>query len=323
MAFVDEITLHLKAGDGGNGIVSWLHEKGKEYGGPAGGDGGNGGDIYAKGIRDVGRLAAYKFGSVFRAERGANGRGRSWHGKSGQDLDIELPIGSVITNLQNERTYEILKDGERILLLRGGKGGYGNEHFKGSHNVRPMESSPGKIGQEADFHVELRLIADAGFIGLPNAGKSSILNALTRAGVKVGSYAFTTLEPSLGSFNGFILADIPGLIEGASEGRGLGHKFLRHIRRTAVIFHCISLEQEDLLETYGVVRKELEAYAPELLEKEEVIILTKTDAVTEKQAEAARKAFKKKKKETLLVSIIDDARMKQFKQELLKLLKAA
>ena len=139
--------------------------------------------------------------------------------------------------------------------------------------------------------------------------------------MKVGSYAFTTLEPSLGSFNGFILADIPGLIEGASEGRGLGHKFLRHIRRTAVIFHCISLEQEDLLETYGVVRKELEAYAPELLEKEEVIILTKTDAVTEKQAEAARKAFKKKKKETLLVSIIDDARMKQFKQELLKLLK--
>src|SRR3989344_4593352 len=212
MAFVDEITLHLKAGNGGNGIVSWLHEKGKEFMGPAGGDGGDGGDVYFKAVRDIERLSSYRYGNLFVAESGDPGQKKSRHGKNVKDIELAVPVGSIIENIKTGRTYELLTEGERIKVLHGGKGGLGNEHYKGSRNVRPMESSPGQIGDEADFKVELRLFADVGLIGLPNAGKSSLLNELTRAKAKVASYAFTTLEPNLGDFEGFILADIPGLI---------------------------------------------------------------------------------------------------------------
>ena len=323
MAFVDEITLHLKAGDGGNGIVSWLHEKGKEFMGPAGGDGGKGGDVYFHAVRDIGRLAAYRYGNSFRAGRGGHGERKGRHGKNGADTILEAPIGSVITNQKTGRMYELLREGERVLALRGGRGGFGNEHFKGSRNVRPQESTPGKFGEQADFHVELRLIADAGLIGLPNAGKSSLLNDLTAARAKVGQYAFTTTEPNLGAFHGFILADIPGLIEGASEGKGLGHKFLRHIERTKVLLHCVSLENEDLLRMYATVRAELAAHAPELRDKKEVIVLTKTDLRTPAEIKKAVALLKKKSKNVLAVSIIDDALRKKFAETLLKILKTS
>ena len=322
MAFVDEITLHLKAGDGGNGVVAWLHEKGKEFMGPAGGDGGKGGDVYVKAVRDISRLSAYRYGNFFVAGRGGHGEGKSRHGKDGDDLLIEVPIGSVIRNATSGRTYELLAEGERLRVLHGGRGGFGNEHYKSSRNVRPRESTPGRQGEEADFLVELRLFADAGFIGLPNAGKSSLLNELTRARAKVGSYAFTTLEPNLGDFEGFILADIPGLIEGAHEGKGLGIKFLKHVSRTKLLLHCITLENEDIAKAHEVVRGELRSFSPELAEKPEAIILTKTDTVSEERVRAALKLMQKKSAHVFAVSVIDDAALTEFRQNLLALLKS-
>jgi len=321
MAFVDEIVLRLKAGDGGNGIVSWLHEKGKEYMGPAGGDGGRGGDVYLKAVHDIGKLASYRFGNLFAAGRGGDGMRKSRHGKDGNDIELQVPIGSVVVNRVTGRVFEFLKEGDRALVLRGGRGGLGNEHFKSSRNVRPIESTEGKKGEEADFDVELRLIADAGLIGLPNAGKSSLLNELTAARAKVGSYAFTTLEPNLGAFNGYILADIPGLIEGASEGKGLGTKFLRHIARTKLLIHCIPLDESAPVKAYTTVRKELAAHAPELADKKEIIVLTKADNREPKDIKKAVALLKKKNKHVCVVSAIDDVLLKKFKEALLALLK--
>lgn len=321
MAFVDEMRIHMRAGNGGRGIVAWLHEKGKEYGGPAGGDGGNGGSVFARAVRDIGILAKYRHEKEFSAEKGENGKNKSMHGRSGEDCEVLLPIGSIVTNLSTKKSIELLKEGERVLLLEGGKGGYGNEHFKGSKNIRPYEWTPGKPGEEADFFVELRLVADAGLIGLPNAGKSSLLNELTNATAKVGSYQFTTLEPNLGDFYGYILADIPGLIEGASEGKGLGHQFLRHIERTKVLLHCISLENEDVLSVYKTIREELGAYNEKLIEKPEVIILTKTDTLSDDEIEKKKKKLIKKCPNILTVSIIDSASLKNLKKELTNILK--
>ncbi|MES2087613.1 MAG: GTPase ObgE [Patescibacteria group bacterium] len=321
MAFVDELKMHMKAGNGGRGIVSWLHEKGKEFGGPAGGDGGNGGNVIVRGARDIGVLAKYRHEKEFRAENGESGKNKSMHGRGGNDLEILLPVGSLVTNLRTKKVVELLKEGESVLLLSGGRGGYGNEHFKGSKNIRPYEWTPGKPGDEADFFIELRLVADAGLIGLPNAGKSSLLNELTNATAKVGNYQFTTLEPNLGDFYGHILADIPGLIEGASEGKGLGHQFLRHIERTKVLLHCISLENEDVLEVYKTIRAELKAYNPKLTQKPEVIILTKTDMVSEEDVAKKLKKLSKKTTDILTVSTIDTDSLKKLKKDLTAILK--
>ena len=321
MAFVDELKIHMKSGNGGRGIVSWLHEKHKEYGGPAGGDGGNGGNVSVRAVRDIGILAKYRHEKEFRAENGGAGKGKGMHGANGVDLEILLPAGSLVTNLRTELTVELLKEGDTALLLKGGRGGYGNEHFKGSKNVRPYEWTPGKPGEEADFFIELRLVADAGLIGLPNAGKSSLLNELSNAGAKVGAYQFTTLEPNLGDFYGFILADIPGLIEGASEGKGLGHKFLRHIERTKILLHCISLENEDVLAVYNTIRSELKAHNPSLLQKSEAVILTKTDTVSAAEIIKKRRQLSKKCGTIFAVSIVDDESLKKFKKDLMELLK--
>lgn len=321
MAFVDELKIYAEAGSGGHGVVRWLHEKGKEFSGPAGGNGGKGGDVYILGVRDIGRLAGYTHQKKFKAGRGGDGMRNSRHGKDGAELVIDLPIGSIITNLQTEKKYYLNKEGERILILKGGRGGLGNEHFKASTNTTPRESTPGKEGESAEFFIELELVADAGLVGLPNAGKSSLLNALTNARSKVGAYEFTTLEPALGDMTGFILADIPGLIEGASEGRGLGHKFLRHIRRTALILHCISFEREDGDDVYKTIRKELEIFDPVLAKKEEVIILTKTDVTTQEVVKKRIKDFKKKAKHVFAVSVLDDEAIKNLKDELVKILR--
>jgi len=215
----------------------------------------------------------------------------------------------------------MLKENERVQVLKGGRGGYGNEHFKGSKNIRPYEWTPGKVGEEAEFFIELRLVADAGIIGLPNAGKSSLLNEITNAEAKVGSYQFTTLEPNLGDFYGYILADIPGLIEGASEGRGLGHKFLRHIERTKILLHCVSLENENVLSVYNTVRAELKAYNPALAKKPEAIILTKTDMVTSAELKKKLSKLQGKCDSIFAVSIIDVDSLRKFKQDLIVLLK--
>jgi len=242
MAFIDEMKFHAHAGRGGVGVVRWRHEFSKEFSGASGGNGGRGGDVRVIAVRDLGILARYRNTKEFDAEKGEDGMKDSRHGRNGQDLVIDLPIGSIITDHRTGHTFQLLEEGENVRILKGGSGGLGNEYFKGSTNTTPMESTNGYDGEEGDFSVELELVADAGFIGLPNAGKSSLLNVLTNADAKVGSYAFTTLEPNLGALYNFVLADIPGLIEGASLGRGLGHKFLRHVRRTKILFHLISLE---------------------------------------------------------------------------------
>ena len=321
MAFIDEVEFHAKAGAGGSGVERWLHEKGKEYMGPAGGNGGKGGDIYVEAVRDIGILTTYKNIKLFEAEKGGDGGKKSMDGKTGDDLVLKLPIGSVVSNLDTEQRFELLKEGEKVLILKGGRYGLGNEHFKASTNVRPMQTTDGRDGEEADFHVEIKLVVDAGFAGFPNAGKSSLLNALTNAKAKVASYQFTTLEPNLGEMHKFILADIPGLIEGASEGKGLGDKFLRHIERTKMIIHCISLENEDIKLAYKTIRGELEAYSEELTTKKEILVLTKTDLVDEKTLAKKIKEAKKLNPDVFSVSIADDEQIKKFKDDLVKILR--
>jgi GTP-binding protein len=322
MAFIDELKLHIKAGNGGNGVVRWLHEKGKEFMGPAGGNGGKGADVYARAIRDIGILNTYKNLKEIEAPKGADGGNKSCHGANGEDLYLDFPVGSIITNLQTGGKVFLDKEGDVKLVALGGRGGQGNETFKSSTNQRPEQCTPGKAGEEFDFYIEVELVADAGLIGLPNAGKSSLINELTNAKSKVGAYQFTTLEPALGNMFGFIIADLPGLIEGASEGKGLGHKFLRHIKRTKILFHCLSLESTKLITDYKTIRKELKAYSEELSAKEEIVILTKTDVLDKKQLEAAKKKIAKLNPNVLTVSILDDESLKKLSDDLIKILRS-
>lgn len=343
MALVDELTIHIKAGKGGDGVVRWIHEKFKEFGGPGGGDGGRGGSVYAKAVKDSWLLARYRNTKEFAAKDGDQGGNHRMTGGAGDDLVIEVPVGSILRNLETGAEVRLDQVDQVEMLLKGGNGGLGNDHFKGSTNQQPKQFTPGKPGEEADFYIEVELIADAGFIGLPNAGKSSLLNALTRAEAKVGNYEFTTLEPNLGDLYGYILADIPGLIEGASEGKGLGHKFLRHIKRTKLLVHCITCEHflegvepgakkfngEKLVEVYKTIRNELESFDESLGEKDEMILFTKTDTLDSEQLEALNKfikaepAFKAAYKagKVDFITILDDAQTKAFGEKLTQVLK--
>lgn len=317
MAFIDEVVIRAKAGDGGNGVVRWRHEKFVDKGGPAGGNGGRGGDVYFRAISDLSCLERYRAEKKFKAGNGESGQSFSKHGKSGEDIEIIVPVGSVIQNLSTEEVFELTKVGDKVKALSGGMGGLGNEHFKSSTNTTPKQATDGREGEEAKFKIELRLIADIGLIGIPSAGKSSLLNSLTNAKAKVGAYAFTTLEPNLGMMHDVIMADIPGLIEGASQGKGLGHKFLRHISRTKILAHCITCESEDLLSDYKVIRKELKAFDSGLMEKDEVIIVTKSDLIDEKTLKSKIKELKSTKKKIVSVSVLDDESIKSLKKALI------
>lgn len=305
MAFVDEVTIRARAGRGGDGVVRWLHLKGKEFGGPAGGDGGKGGDIILRAAVDLNVLFRYRGVPPFKAEDGKSGASKEMDGSSGAPTIIEVPVGSLVTVVETGETFDLLKEGEEVVVLKGGRGGAGNVHFKSSTNQYPTEATPGEAGEEGTLAIELRLIADVGLIGLPNAGKSSLLNVFTSAKSKVGAYPFTTLEPHLGVFHTYIMADIPGLIEGASEGKGLGYKFLRHIKRTKVLMHCISAEEEKPSRLYEKVRRELMKYDPALAEKPEIIFLTKKDAVDNALYEA-KKIELEKYAPVVPFSILDD-----------------
>ena len=324
MSLVDELTILARAGKGGDGVVRWLHLKGREYSGPAGGNGGNGGDVYIRGVRDISLLGRYRGEKKFEAQAGRDGESLNCDGKGGKDLIIDLPVGSIIHNTQTGEVHELIDEEQLQLVLKGGRGGAGNAVFKSSVNTSPMESTPGLPGEEATLHIELRLIASAGLVGLPNAGKSSLLNALTGATAKVGAYAFTTLDPNLGALYGFILADIPGLIEGASTGKGLGSKFLRHIARTKLILHCVSLESETPAEDYKTVRKELDSFeGADLSTKPEIIVLTKSDTRDPAYIESKIKEFTKKGTEVIAVSVLDDMLVKVLADRIVKALRAA
>ena len=316
---IDHVTLHVEAGKGGDGVVRWRREKGVPFGGPAGGDGGTGGDVYFRVLRDIQALSVYKHKKEWAAEIGEAGQKRSMHGSDAKDLYLQVPLGAVIYNREYDKKYEFMEEGD-FLVLRGGKGGLGNENFKSSTNRTPEEFTKGERGEFATFDIELKLIADVGLIGLPNAGKSSLLNALTRAGAKIGDYPFTTLEPNLGVYFNYVLADIPGLIEGASDGKGLGHKFLRHITRTHLLVHLVSCENEDVAKTYTTIREELGKYDKELLKREEIIILSKIDTVDKDTVKEKLKALEKasKRKDIVTLSLYEDDTIKAFGDTLIQ-----
>ncbi len=327
MAFVDEIRITARAGKGGDGVVRWRKEKFIPKGGPAGGDGGKGGKVIVQAVRNMHTLAKYSHKKHFIAENGFPGEGRSKHGRDGKDMVIDLPIGSIVTNIDTGERFSLEKEGQKITLLNGGRGGMGNEFFKSSIHTTPTKFTVGKPGEESDFVIELELFADIGLIGLPNAGKSSLLNSITNAEAKIGDYAFTTLDPNLGDFHGYILADIPGLIEGASDGKGLGTKFLKHIKRTKKLLHLVSFENEvaktgGMMKVYKEIRKELKAYGHGLEEKDEIILLTKTDVVEDSKIIAKKvKEFEKLGRKVLTISLYDSASIKAFEKELVTLLK--
>jgi len=324
MAFVDEIHLRATAGKGGNGVVRWLRVKETAKGGPSGGDGGRGGDVKIVGVRDLAALAAFRNTKKVRALDGEAGSNYDRHGKDGAPAILKVPVGTVARNRQTGEEVEILEEGQEEVLLKGGPGGYGNPHFKSAVNRNPFESTPGKPGETGDIELTLKLIANAGLIGFPNAGKSSLLNALTRSKSKVGAYAFTTLEPNLGDFYGFILADLPGLIEGASSGRGLGTKFLKHIERTGFLVHLVSAEQDDPVAAYRVVREELKGFAKGLETKRELVVLSKVDLLEgEGGVESRVNALKQASgSEVIALSTFDDVMLKKFSDRLAQLLRA-
>jgi len=308
---VDDVTIKLEAGSGGKGAVAF--QKVRLARGPTGGDGGRGGSIYFEAISDLSALAQYAVKKTVRAEKGGDGRGQFIDGRGGADMTLKVPTGTTIHNLDTGFTKELTHVGERVLAAGGGGGGRGNFKFRSSTNTTPKESEEGKEGDVANYRLELRLIADVGLVGMPNAGKSSLLNELTAAHSKVANYAFTTLEPHLGAYYGLIIADIPGLIEGASEGKGLGDKFLRHVERTKTLFHLVSAESDDPVRDYNIIRAELGAYSAELAKKDEHVFLTKSDAVTPERLKEELAALKKIKVKAMPVSILEAETLEQVK----------
>ena len=314
---IDDVTIKIASGHGGRGAVAFNTNKMSL--GPTGASGGKGGDFYFEGSSDLSLLNQFRFRKELRAEDGENGKKQFRDGADGKDLILKIPVGTVIHNLTSGQDTEITKVGERILNAKGGKGGRGNFHFKSSRNTSPTQFQSGLPGEEFEIRLELKLIADVGIIGLPNAGKSSLLNVLTRARSKVARYPFTTLEPSLGVYNDVILADIPGLIEGASSGKGLDLIFLKHIERTTIFIHLISIESENLVHDYQTIRNELEKYNPNLLKKDEYLFLSKSDLLTNKDIEKKLKELKKIQPNIEAISIHDLPSLSKIKALLNKI----
>jgi GTPase len=302
MKFLDEAKVYIRSGDGGNGCVAFRREKFIEHGGPSGGNGGRGGDVVAQAVDGLNTLIDYRYAQHFKAKAGVSGMGKDRHGANAEDIVIKVPVGTQIFEEDKETLLaDLTETGQRVVLLEGGNGGFGNAHFKSSTNRAPRNSNPGQPGEERWIWLRLKLIADAGLVGLPNAGKSTFLAAVTAAKPKIADYPFTTLNPQLGVVETdgreFVLADIPGLIEGAHEGSGLGDRFLGHVERCRVLLHLVDGTGEHAGKDYKTVRAELDAYGGGLAEKLEIVALSKIDAMTpeaiKEQAARLKRACKK------------------------------
>jgi GTP-binding protein len=291
MAFIDEAKFFVKAGDGGNGCVSFRREKFVPKGGPNGGDGGKGGSVIIRAKKGMHSLIDFHYRSHFKAERGEHGQGKDMHGKGGKDCIVDVPVGSVIRSVEtNQILADLTSDGATFIAAVGGDGGMGNPHFASGTNRTPRIATSGKAGEEFWLKMELKLIADVGLVGLPNAGKSTLLSKLSSAHPKIAAYPFTTLEPQLGVmqykyYEPCIIADIPGLIAGAHEGIGLGHKFLRHIERTSVLLHVLDAADENVKENYEIISKELALYKEELAHRTQILVLNKNDLLDDTDME--------------------------------------
>jgi GTP-binding protein len=301
MKFLDQAKIYVRSGDGGDGAVSFRREKFIEFGGPDGGDGGRGGDVVIETTANLNTLIDYRYLQHFKAEKGHHGMGANRSGAAGEDVVLRVPVGTEILDEENEQVLlDLTTAGERHVLLKGGDGGFGNAHFKSSTNRAPRRADAGWPGEERWIWLRLKLIADAGLVGLPNAGKSTFLAATSRARPKIADYPFTTLRPQLGVVEAhgeeFVIADLPGLIEGASEGAGLGHRFLGHVERCAVILHLVDGTEEDVVGNYRVLRRELERYGHGLPEKPEIIGLNKADAVPTAELAAKRRKLQRASK---------------------------
>lgn len=288
---IDNVTLVVKAGDGGNGAATFSRTAQTAHGGPDGGNGGNGGDVYFIASHNVNDLRDFRYKKAIRADRGGDGTKHNGFGRNAGHITVQVPIGTKITDTDTGTAIEITDTKTPVLIARGGVGGYGNVKYKSPTNQAPKNRDLGGKGQLKNLHLELRLIAEIGLIGLPNAGKSSLLAALTNATPAIGAYPFTTLEPNIGMMGKYPLADIPGLIEGASRGIGLGTKFLKHIEKTKILVHCIDITGDEPMKAYETVRNEFNAYNPILLEKPEIIFLNKTDLVDAAFVQKVRDLF--------------------------------
>lgn len=299
MKFLDQAKIYIKSGHGGNGCVSFRREKYIAYGGPNGGDGGKGGDVYALAVDDLNTLIDFRYKQHFKAQPGTPGMGKDRAGKAGDDMIIRVPVGTeIIDDETDEVLVDMTEEGQKVLLAKGGNGGWGNARFKSSTNQAPRQANPGEEGEERWIWLRLKLIADAGLVGLPNAGKSTFLSSVSAAKPKIADYPFTTLRPHLGVVElapgaRFVLADIPGLIEGASDGAGIGDRFLGHIERCEALIHLIDATGEDPIEAYNIIRGELTAYGHGLDEKTEILALNKCDSADRESVDELSKKLKK------------------------------
>ena len=327
MKFVDEVEIEVKAGKGGNGIASFRREKYIEFGGPDGGDGGDGGNVFLKGTRGLNTLADFRTKKKFDAQNGENGMSRNKTGKNGKDLDILVPLGTIVRNAESGvKISELIKDEQRLLVAKGGKHGFGNLRFKSSTNRAPRKFTKGDYGDELSLKLELRLLADAGFLGKPNAGKSSLMRAMTKAKPKVANYPFTTLNPSLGVVDigygeSFVIADIPGLIEGAAEGVGLGTQFLKHLSRSNILLHVIDIES--FVENVNIndltsINKELQKFDDKLANKKQYLIFNKIDLLDNKKFEKKREIILElyKEKDVFFTSAVGNIGIEDLKKKL-------
>ena len=323
MKFLDQVKIYIKAGNGGHGSPSFRREKFIEFGGPDGGDGGKGGSVILRSERNLNTLIDYRFQQHHKAERGKNGSGQNRTGRGGEDLFLKVPVGTQVFEEDNKTLiYDFKKEGEEFVVANGGKGGLGNTRFKSSTNRAPKKFTKGVFGEEYVIWLQLKTIADVGIVGLPNAGKSSLLGAITNATPKIANYKFTTLNPNLGvatyDDKEITLADIPGLVEGAHEGVGLGIQFLKHIERCKTLMHLIDITNEDLENTYQQVKNELGSYSKELLNKKEIIVLNKTDLLDGDTVKEIVKNFSKNKSsEVVTLSTIEKDSVSKIKAKLL------